>query len=126
MTAVQIFQKMRGSEKKSGSDLKLDITLFILSRSKSSGSTSHIIGEHEIMTTEVTYVYYTEIIIANTRKNINYKLGISVPLTRELHYVESNISYAGTLQFLLSLTVSQTRRNSRQDISSAAGAGLLQ
>jgi len=75
------------------------------------------------MTMEITYVYYTEIIMANKRKNIIHKLGIRVPLARELHYVESNISYDGTLQFLLSLTVSQTRRNSRQDVSPVVGAG---
>jgi hypothetical protein len=53
--------------------------------------------------------------MANKWKNINHKIGTRVPLTRELHYEESNISYACTLQFPLSLTVSQARRNSRQD-----------
>jgi len=64
--------------------------------------------------------------MTNKRKNINRKLGIRVPLTRELHYVEINISHAGTLQFLLSLTVSQTCRNSKQDVSSVVGAGEVQ
>lgn len=31
--------------------------------------------------------------MANNRKNINHELGTRIPLTRELHYGESNISY---------------------------------
>jgi hypothetical protein len=61
--------------------------------------------------------------MADNRQIINHKLGKRVPLTRELHYEESNISDAGTLQFLLSLTVTQTRRNSRRDVRLNVGAG---
>jgi hypothetical protein len=60
--------------------------------------------------------------MTNKRKNINDKLGMRVPLTCELYYGVSNISYAGTLQFLLSLTVFQTRTNSRHDVSLVVGA----
>jgi hypothetical protein len=42
--------------------------------------------------------------MAYKRQNINHKLGTRVPLTSEMHYEESNISDAGTLQFLLLLT----------------------
>jgi hypothetical protein len=61
--------------------------------------------------------------MANKWKNINHKVGTRVPLTRELHYEERNIFRACILQFLLSLTVSHTRRNSKQNESLAAGAG---
>jgi hypothetical protein len=63
--------------------------------------------------------------MVDKRQNINHKLGTRVPLTRELHDEESNISDAGTLQFLLPLTVSQTRSNSRHDISLNVGAGEI-
>jgi hypothetical protein len=88
----------------------------------SSGSISHIIGQHAIVTIEVIYVYYTEI-MTNKRKNINHKLGMRIPLTCEQRYGESNISYAGTLQFLLSLIVLQTRTNYRQDVSLVVRVG---
>jgi len=61
--------------------------------------------------------------MTNKRKNINHKLGMRIPLTCELHYGESNISYAGRLQFLLSLIVFQTRTNYRQDVSLVVRAG---